>query len=224
MKKTVVCLAILALMVIPQARTEAQDPVSLIIKQGITKVIQAVDLKIQRLQTKTIWLQNAQKLIENSMTKSQLDAITGWVEKQRLLYKDYFEELSKVKSVLSYYYKVKEISELQLSLVKAYKQGLSAVGSDRHFSAGEITYMASVYSGIIDESLKNLDRLSLSINAFTTQMSDEKRMEIIESVRSAIQKNYDDLKRFSTQNIRLSISRAKDENEISLVKKLYGLQ
>jgi len=217
-------LAILALMVIPQARTEAQDPVSLIIKQGITKVIQAVDLKIQRLQTKTIWLQNAQKLIENSMTKSQLDAITGWVEKQRLLYKDYFEELSKVKSVLSYYYKVKEISELQLSLVKAYKQGLRAVGSDRHFSAGEVTYMASVYSGIIDESLKNLDRLSLAINAFTTQMSDEKRMEIIESVRSAIQKNYDDLKRFSTQNIRLSISRAKDENEISLVKKLYGLQ
>ena len=41
----------------------AQDPITLIIKEGITKVIVAVDLKIQRLQNETIWLQNAQKTL-----------------------------------------------------------------------------------------------------------------------------------------------------------------
>src|ERR1700691_3659973 len=50
-----------------------------VIKEGITKVIKAVDLKIQRLQTQTIWLQNAQKEIENVMSKVKLDEISGWV-------------------------------------------------------------------------------------------------------------------------------------------------
>jgi hypothetical protein len=81
-----------------------------------------------------------------------------------------------------------------------------------------------VYSGIIDESLKNLDGLYLAINSFATQMSDEKRMEIIDGVENAIQKNYDDLRSFSTQNVQLSLARAKDQNEISVIKNLYGLQ
>jgi hypothetical protein len=84
--------------------------------------------------------------------------------------------------------------------------------------------MGSVYSGIIDESLKNLDGLYLVINSFTTQMSDEKRMEIIDGVQKAIQKNFDDLRSFSAQNLQLSVARAKDQNEILVIKDLYGLQ
>jgi len=208
----------------PFSKIKAQDPVSLIIKEGITKIIRAVDLKVQRLQTKTIWLQNAQKLIENAMSKLRLDQITDWAEKQRVLYRDYFVELQKVKSVLSYYYKVKEITALQLAIVKVYRQSFDAIRVDGHFTPEEMDYMASVYSGIIDESLQNLDGLHLAINSFITRMSDEKRMEIIDGVKEAIQKNYDDLRKFSNQNYQLSVSRAKDEREILLVKKLYGLQ
>src|ERR1700730_56357 len=87
-------------------RSLAQDPISEIIKQGIIKVIKAVDLEIQRLQNKTIWLQNAQKAIENEMSKLKLDEISGWVEKQRKLYADYFDELSKVKEVIATYHSV----------------------------------------------------------------------------------------------------------------------
>ena len=76
---------------------DAQIPILDIIKQGITKVIVAVDLKIQRLQNKTIWLQNAQKTLENSMSKLHLDEISDWVERQRNLYADYFDELRNVK-------------------------------------------------------------------------------------------------------------------------------
>jgi hypothetical protein len=214
----------LCLIIAPLNKVKAQDPITLIIKEGITKVIKAVDLKIQRLQTKTIWLQNAQKIIENTMSKMNLDEITDWVEKQRVLYKDYFEELQKVKAALTYYHKVKEITELQLAIVKNYKRSLNGIKGDIHFSPDEVTYMGSVYSGIIDESLKNLDGLYLVINSFTTQMSDEERMEIIDGVYKAIQKNYDDLESFSTQNIRLSVERAKDQNEILMIKNLYGLQ
>ena len=46
--------------------SKAQFPIAEIIKQAIKKVIVAVDLKIQKLQNKTIWLQNAQKAVENT--------------------------------------------------------------------------------------------------------------------------------------------------------------
>lgn len=224
MKKGIVCLVVMCMLILSPRKANAQDPISIIIKEGITKVIKAVDLKIQRLQTKTIWLQNAQKVIENAMSKLKLDEITDWVEKQRVLYKDYFEELQKVKMVLVYYHKVKEITALQLAIAKEYKRSYEGIRQDSHFSPDEVNYMGSVYSGIIDESLKNLDGLYLVINSFATQMSDEKRMEIIDSVQKAIQKNYDDLRSFSIQNIQLSVARAKDQNEISVIRNLYGLQ
>ena len=224
MKKGVVFYVIVCMLIASPGKVMAQYPITLIIKEGITKVIKAVDLKIQRLQTKTIWLQNAQKVIENTMSKLKLDEITDWVERQRVLYKDYFEELQKVKLALIYYDRMKEIATLQLAIAKEYKRSFDVIRQDAHFSTDEVNYMGSVYSGIIDESLKNLDGLYLVINSFTTQMSDEKRMEIIDGVQKAIQKNFDDLRSFSAQNLQLSVARAKDQNEILVIKDLYGLQ
>lgn len=224
MKKLCLALVIFCTGIVPLKRVSAQDPISLIIKEGIKKVIKAVDLKIQRLQTKTIWLQNAQKVIENAMSKLKLGEITGWVERQRLLYSDYFQELQKVKQVLTYYHKVKDITELQLALVKEYKRNIGGIRQDMHFSSDEINYIAQVYTGIIDESLRNLDGLYLVIHSFTVQMPDEKRMEIIDAVKDAIQRNYDDLRRFSLQNVRLSLARAKDISDVMVIKNLYGLQ
>ena len=77
---------------------------------------------------------------------------------------------------------------------------------------------------MIEESLKNLDQVSLVINSFTTQMSDARRMKIIDDAAFKMQTNYDDLRRFNNQNIQLSIQRSKDEHDISVVKQLYGIQ
>ncbi len=123
MKKLLVSIGVTAMVsILPLNKINAQDPITLIIKQGIIKVIKAVDLKIQRLQNQTIWLQNAQKVVENTMSKVKLDEITNWVEKQRTLYKDYFDELWKVKSTISYYHRIREITEKQVRIVEEYKR------------------------------------------------------------------------------------------------------
>jgi glutamate racemase len=83
MKKMIVIMALVF-----SLQSQAQIPVLEIIKAGVTKAIKAVDLKIQRLQNKTIWLQNAQKTMENAMSKLKLTEIGDWVEKQRKLYDD----------------------------------------------------------------------------------------------------------------------------------------
>lgn len=202
----------------------AQDPITLIIKEGIKKVIKAVDLQIQRQQNKVIWLQNAQKTLENAMSKAKLNEITDWVDKQRILYKDYYEELQKVKSIISYYKRIKEITEKQVYLVAEYKRAWGLFKQDKHFNAEELSYMERIYSGILDESIKNLDQVFMVINSFQTQMSDAKRLEIINAAAGRIDENYNDLKAFNQQGMLLSLQRAKAQNDVDVVKKLYGLQ
>jgi len=220
MKKLMVCFGF----VLVTINTEGQIPVAEIIKAGIEKVIVAVDLKIQRLQTRTIWLQNAQKVIENAMSKLKLSQIGDWVQKQKDLYQNYFDELWEVKNILTYYSRVREIINQQLALVREYHRAWQGVRQDGHFTPDEITYIGKIYTGMIGESLKNLEQVSLVINSFTTQMSDARRMEIIDDAAVKMQNNYDDLRRFSNQNIQLSLQRSKDEHDISVVKQLYGIQ
>ena len=204
-------------------KVKAQDPITLIIKEGITKVIKAVDLKIQRLQNKTVWLQNAQKTLENKMSQLKLDEIKDWVEKQRKLYDDYFQELWKVKAALAYYKRVKDIIERQVKMVNEYKSAWALLRQDKNFTKEELDYMSSTYTGLMDESIKNIDQLFLVINAFATQMTDGKRLEIINAVSDNLEQQFVDLKDFNNQNKMIALQRATERGEIEYVKRLYGI-
>lgn len=217
-----VCLAV-CFAVMPVQKTHAQAAILEVIKQAIKKVIVAVDLKIQRLQNKTIWLQNAQKTLENKMSKLKLDEIKDWVEKQRKLYDDYFQELWKVKSALTYYHRVKEIIERQVALVNEYKAAWALFKQDKNFTPEELDYIHNIYSGMMDESVKGIDQLFLVVNAFATQMSDAKRLEIINSVSDNLEQQFLDIKDFNNQNRLLSLQRASEKGDIEYVKRLYGI-
>ena len=207
----------------PRAKVNAAIPIALIIKEAVKKVIKAVDLMVQRLQNKTIWLQNAQKVLENKLNELKLTEIAEWTEKHRKLYQDYYEELWKVKNTIAAYKRVRQLMDQQVKLVDEYRRCWNIVQKDDHFTKEELAYMGKVYLGIMEESVKNLDQVLLVINSFKTQMSDGKRLEIIERAADEIDQNYSDLKQFNTQNMLLSLNRAKDANEIDVVKKLYGL-
>ncbi len=97
------------------------------------------------------------------------------------------------------------------------------VNQDKHFSKSEIDYMYLVYTGIINQSVYNIDELMMVINAYKTQMSDAKRLEMINKVGDNVDRTWSDLHQFNNQNIQLSINRAKDENEVKAIKQLYGL-
>jgi hypothetical protein len=212
----------LALTATPRT-AEAQIPVLEIIKQGVKKVIKAIDLMIQRMQNKTIWLQNAQKVLENKLSEFKLSEIAQWTEKQRTLYKEYYDELWKVRNTIATYQRIRQIMARQVMIVSEYRRTWELVNQDKHFTPAEIDYMYRIYTGILDESVYNLDQILLVVNSFQTQMTDAKRLEIINSAGEGIEQNYADLKQFNQQNARLSLSRAKDEHELETLRRLYGL-
>ncbi|MGY3211902.1 conjugal transfer protein TraI [Mucilaginibacter sp. HD30] len=194
-----------------------------VVTSVVKKVIKAIDLKVQRMQNQTIWLQNAQKTIENELSKFRLTEISNWSEKQKTLYNDYYQELWKVKSTIAYYQRIKDLTFRQVALVGEYQRAWKLFLSDKHFRPEEILQMQRVYTGILDASAKNLDQIIMVINPSKTQMSDQQRLDAINRSGDLLDENYSDLKQYNNQNMILSLHRSKDLNELQTIRNYYGL-
>lgn len=206
-----------------QQALQAGIPIAMIIKEGVKKVIKAVDLMVQRLQNKVIWLQNAQKVLENKLSQLKLTEIAEWTRKHKDLYKKYYDELWKVKNTLTAYKRIREIMDRQLRIVEQYKRAWNMVKQDKHFTEAEIDYMYRVYKGILHDSVRNLDQILMVINSFKTQMTDAQRLAIIMRAGDRIEQNFLDLLEFNMKTGQLSLNRAKGQYEIERVRRLYGL-
>jgi hypothetical protein len=204
--------------------TQAQLPVIEVIKQASVKVIKAVDLMVQRWQNETLWLQNAQQELQNVLEKTKLQEIGDWVERQRAIYADYFDELSRVKSYIAEFHEVRSIITMQARMVDQYRQAITLFRGDTYFSAAEITYMEEVYSGILEQSVRNMEHMQIVVKAYTTSMSDAERLVVIHGVSKDVQKSYNDLQAFTRQNQVMRLQRAKTIDEVNQVKKMYGIE
>src|SRR5690606_1405283 len=142
-------------------------------------------------------LQNAQKTLENQLSKLKLNEIADWTERQRNLYGEYYEELWKVKSAISYYQRIKDLTERQIAIVDEYKWAWKLFQKDKHFTPDERLHMGQVYTGILEASVKNLDQVLLVVNSFKTQMSDAARLEIITEASQKMEENYTHLRQFN---------------------------
>ncbi len=223
LKQLLVFLSLTIALLVSAKPANAQFVIGEVIKLTVTKVIKAIDLKVQRMQNKTIWLQNAQKVIENQMSKTKLTEISGWTEQEKQLYSNYYTELGKIKSAIANYQRIKDITIKQAALVSEYKQAWSLFRQDSHFNPQELSYMQQVYSGILDASVKNLDEIMLVVSPSKTQMTDEQRLELINHASDHLDENYNDLHQFNNQGIQLSLQRSKDLNDTQSIKKLYGI-
>lgn len=203
-----------------RAQIVAAEAIKLVVK----KVIKAIDLKVQRMQNQTIWLQNAQKTIENELSKFRLNEISDWSKKQRSLYDEYYQELWKVKSTIAYYQRIKDLTLKQVAMVREYQRAWRLFQSDKHFRPDEINEMQRVYLGILDASAKNLEQIMLVVNPGKTQMTDQQRLEAINLAGDRLDEGFGDLKQYNNQNMILSLHRGKDLNDIQTIKNYYGIR
>ena len=205
-------------------KVQAQIPIAEAVKLVVKKVIKAIDLKVQRMQNQTIWLQNAQKTIENELSRFRLNEIADWSEKQRSLYDQYYQELWKVKSTIAYYQRIKDLTLKQVAMVGEYQRAWHLFQSDKHFHPDEILEMQRVYLGILEASARNLEQVMLVVNPGKTQMTDQQRLEAINMAGDRLEETYSDLKQYNNQNMILSLHRGKDLNEVQTIKNYYGIR
>lgn len=216
-------LLIVAMTFFPPPPVANARSIIVVITTAVKKALRAMDLAVQRLQNQTIKLQNIQKALENAMSKLKLKEIYEWGDKQRNLFAGYYEELWKVRSAIAYYQRVKDIVQSQVQLVNEYRSAIKVFTSIKGFSPLEISHMLEVYTGILEHSIRNIDQITFLIKSFSLQMSDAKRLEMIHQVDRDIQKNLNDLRAFTNQNVILGIQRIKDQTEIETIKGLYNI-
>ncbi len=185
--------------------------------------IEAIDVGVQKAQNAVIDLQNAEKEIENDLSQTQLGQIANWTQQQKDLYSNYFTELWKVKTVITDFRKITSIIANQAQLVSEYKAAYAQVKRDPHFTPSEVTYINNVLTGIINESIQNIDQITKLLESFTVQMADADRMRLIQHASDNIQREIVNLRAFNNQNAALSLVLATDQNDLNTIKQLYGL-
>lgn len=207
----------------PLKTAQAALPIAEIIKAAIVKAIKAADLFIQRQQSQIIWLQNAQKTLENTMAKLRLDEIAEWLEKNQKLYEDYFKELDEIKQSIATYQRIQTVSRRLQSLQSLYSKRWQLITQDAYFQPQQIRYMDSVYEGILKQSLEAMDRLLLSISPGKARMSDAERLAMINQAAEEIEHHYENLLAFNAQIYHLRLSKARSVTELEGLKRYYGL-
>jgi hypothetical protein len=218
MKPTIVSLMLLTF----GTKATAQDIIG-IVTEGITKVIRAIDLEVQRIQTQTIVLQDAQKEAENALSQLRLGEIRDWVQQQKDLYAEYFQELAQVKNVIADYDQVAGMITRQEQILAAYQRGMANFRKDPHFTATELSQIQALFTAILNESEQNLSRLTTLIQSFTLQTTDQERMSLLDATATNMDRNYRDIMTYTNQNELISLQRASDQNDYLTIKNLYGL-
>jgi len=201
----------------------AQIPILDLINLAAKKVVVAVDLKIQQLQTQTIELQAAEKELENSMESTELGDIIGWVQAQQQLFSEYYRELWQVKAAITSYERLAQLIDQEARVVQQYHQMTSILSQDNHFTPSELATMTSTLTSILNQTITNFTQIRLVINAFVTQMPDAGRLQIIDQTAARVNQNSAAMEAFYQQNLLLSLQRARDQNDIATTKTLYGL-
>lgn len=217
-------ITVLSLVLVVAPTQQSHAIVWVVVQAAMKKVIRAMDLAVQKLQNKTVLLQNAQKTLENTLSKLKLEEISDWTKKNKEQYQKYYEELSKIKGYISNYQRVRSLMEKQVRIVSEYRRAFDLFKKDKHFSEKEIAYMTKVYTGMLNESVQTLDQLLSLIRDHDLIMTDGKRLELISTAANRMDTVLSDLRLFNQQNIKLTIQRASDLEEVNALKQIYGLK
>ncbi|MGN6354816.1 MAG: TerB family tellurite resistance protein [Parafilimonas sp.] len=140
------------------------------------------------------------------------------------LHETFLNGLLEVSPAVQRYERIADIMQYQLRIVKEYKAAFSQFKSDKHFTAGEIDYMGSVYSRLFDESVESLSDLITVITAGKLRMSDDERISAIDHVWDEVQDQYGFLKAFNNGTALLSLQRQKDEQDVDVSKQLFDIK
>jgi len=134
------------------------------------------------------------------------------------LHKTFLDALMQVSPAVRNYKKVGEIVEYQISIVKESRNGMNRFIKSGNFSGQEINYFEKVYGNLLNQSLRNLDELTMIITADKLRMSDDERLKAVDDIYEQMQDKLLFLRNFNTTSNVLALQRAKEKNDVYVSK------
>jgi hypothetical protein len=137
------------------------------------------------------------------------------------LHETFLNALYQVSPTVRKYKKVGGIVELQLKVISQYKKGFNQFKASGQFTVDEINYLSKVYSRLVNESVKNLDDLTMVLTAGQTRMSDEERLAVIDRIYAEMEDKVLFLNQFNGRTGMLAAQRTKANAEVKVLQDLY---
>jgi hypothetical protein len=139
------------------------------------------------------------------------------------LHKTFLDGLLAVSSPVKNYKKVGGIINAQISIVKEYKSAYNRFKKDGNFNAEEISYLSNVYTNLFNQSVKNIDALTIIITPGKLRMSDDERLKAIDDIFNDMQDKLIFLRQFNNSTAVLDIQRARERKDAKSLKNIYGI-
>ncbi|MNR03930.1 hypothetical protein D3C85_1198510 [compost metagenome] len=92
------------------------------------------------------------------------------------------------------------------------------------FSQKELGYFEKVYGNLLNQSLRNLDELTIVITADKLRMSDDERLTAVDNVYLEMQDKLSFLRNFNASSNLLLLQRIRESKDVYATKELHELK
>ncbi|WP_316840048.1 TerB family tellurite resistance protein [Pedobacter gandavensis] len=185
--------------------------------------------------------QEAQQLLLNVEKLSQLKGILSSMKKGYVvvskgynsvkniaqgnfsLHEVFLDAMMLVSPEVKKYRRIGDIITAQSDIVSEYKSAFKWFNSGGNFTLSELDYLSKVYSQLFNQSLDNLDQLTMVITANKLRMTDDERLQAIDRIFADSQDKLMFLRSFNLKTNMLNIQRQKEKVDVAGTKQLYNL-
>ena len=174
-------------------------------------------------------LKQLEEILDN-MYKGYKTLTTGYnrikdiAEGNYELHEVFLDGLFAVNPSVAKYKRIPEIIRYQKLLMNEYRGAFDRFRNDDNLTSEEIGYLQKVYSYLAQQSLHNLEELTMIVTADKLRMSDDERIQAIDRIYLDVESKVSFLRYFNSSTQILVAQRAKENNEVGAVKKLYGVE
>lgn len=136
----------------------------------------------------------------------------------------YYDKLRQVTNLLRDARRVQQSVLMLGEMADIYVNGYKGMVRDKNFTVDELTAIASAYNRMLQEGSYMLFDLKQIITPQAFTMNDKERMDVIDKIYMAIQKQRNLMVYFTRQTIAVSYIRSKGKRDAQRLLGLYGSQ
>lgn len=210
MKKILILTILITLLMIP------------VKSKGQSAEIQQLILNIEKLSQFKKILSDMKKGYE--LLSGGYKTVKDMTEGNFSLHKTFLDALMQVSPAVRNYKRVGEIIDYQISIVKESRNGMNRFIKNGNFSGDEINYFEKVYGNLLNQSLRNLDELTMVITADKLRMSDDDRLKAVDDIYDQMQDKLLFLRNFNTTSNVLALQRTREKNDVYTSRGLQAIK
>ena len=139
------------------------------------------------------------------------------------LHQNFLNALLAVSPAVRNDYRVVNIINNEIELVKEVQAAQGYFGSGGHFTAAELSYFTTLYANLLNGSLRNLDELAMVMTPGELRMSDAERLAAIERIDRDMTDKLNFLRVFNNEGAIQAGQRSVEQNDIGAMQGLWGI-